>query len=674
MNFNIFKNAVAKQFELMQKHELFRADINKDTLWGTYLGSFPIGTDTIFRKRSEHDCGGCKQFIRGIGDVVAVIDGKLVSIWDIKLPADEPEYQAVTDALSAAVKATKIRDLFLHYERTAGIDKNFEQLVGRMQTWTHLFVNIQSDYVKKSADIPSALAEPRMTHDVLLRALAEIKLDAIDTVLELIAQNTLYRGAEHKFAVEAFRKLKVAYDQLDAEGQALFAWVKAKGQPESVTKIRNTVIGTLLTDLSEERDMDAAIGSYEEKVAPANYKRSTALITKGMIEKAKATLEELGLTSALERRHASINDITINNLKFADRTTRKALLGDVFDELSATTATKASKSLDKIEEVPIERFMAEILPRTTSLEVLLENEHMGNLVSLIAPVNPTAGQLFKWDNNFSWSYNGEFADSIKERVKKAGGNVTGDLCCRLAWDYTDDLDFHMVEPGGGHIYFSNRRQKSPNGGMLDVDANGMDGIRANPVENIFYGNRAQMRDGVYTLQVNNYSRRSDGAGFEAELEFDGQTINMSYSKVLKTRDTIDVCKIKVTKGKFEIIESLPSSKTVKTIWNVPTQTFNKVNAVMLSPNYWDDQQSNGNKHYFFILEGCENDTAARGFFNEFLKPSLNEHRKVFEVVASKMKVGPSSDQLSGVGFSSTQRNTLVCRVKGSFTRTIKVVF
>jgi hypothetical protein len=672
MNFNIFKNAVAKQFERMQKHELFRVQVDKDTLWATYLGAFPAGTDLIFRERTEHDCSGCKQFIRAIGDTVAIIDGKLVSIWDISIP-EEPTYQLVANALAARVKAAKVNDLFLHYERTAGTDKNFEQLVDRMQTWTHFFVNIGSEYVKKNADIPSALAEPRATHDVLLRSLAEIKVDAIDTVLELIAQNSLYRGNEHKFAVESFRKLKVAFDKLDAEGQALFAWVKAKGEPASVTKIRSTVIGTLLTDLSEGKDMDGSVAAFESKVAPANYKRPTALITKGMIEKAKQTLADLGLTSALERRHATIADITINNILFADREARKTITGDVFDELGATAATKV-KALDKIEEVGIDRFLSEILPRAESLEVMLENSHQGNLMSLIAPVDPTSGRLFKWDNNFSWSYAGEFADSIKERVKKAGGNVTGDLCCRLAWDYADDLDFHMLEPGGGHIYFSNRRSKSPCGGMLDVDANGIDGPRDNPVENIFYADRNRMRDGVYTLNVNNYNRRSAGTGFEVELEFDGQVVSMAYAKAMKSGETITVCKVKVKDGKFEIVESLPTSKSVRTIWGVPTNTFNKVKMVMLSPNYWDDQKTNGNKHFFFIMEGCENDTAARGFFNEFLKESLNEHRKVFEVVASKMKVGPSTEQLSGVGFSSTQRNTLVCRVKGSFTRTIKVVF
>ncbi len=49
----------------------------------------------------------------------------------------------------------------------------------------------------------------RSSHDVYARALSEISIDSIDTVLELIAQNSLYRGEEHKFVVTEFRKLKI---------------------------------------------------------------------------------------------------------------------------------------------------------------------------------------------------------------------------------------------------------------------------------------------------------------------------------------------------------------------------------------------------------------------------------------------------------------------------------
>lgn len=684
LDFGIIKTAVAEQFRRLQQpqHQLYRVDVSGDDLWTCYLASFPPGTNPIYRERTDHDCSCCRQFIRTVGNVVAIIDGQMVSVWDAT-PAD-PSYAIVCSALSALVKSKPITGPFLHYEAAVGTDKTFEELdlAGKQEesgldaltvrTWTHFDVNIDRRFIVAKDAIGPKLSEARSQHDVFLRSLREITNDAIDTVLELIAQDSLYRGEEHKAGVVQFRAFKRQFAaRPDELNQDLFAW--NSDISGAVGHMRNTVIGTLLVDLSSGVDLEDAVRSFESKVAPTNYKRPSALITKGMIEQAKAELSELGLISALDRRFARLTDITINNVLWADRATRNAISGDLFDELADSAPVKL-KNLDKVEEVPINRFIAEILPRADSIEVMLENRHAANLVSLIAPVDPTARHLFKWPNSFSWSYTGEVADAIKERVKAAGGSVTGDLCCRLVWSNTDDLDFHMKEPGGYEIYFGNRSDVSPSGGRLDVDMN-VRGETREPVENIFYANQTKMKEGEYCLLVNQYNQReTKDVGFECQIDWHGTVYQFVYSKSVRNHENIIVAKFRYShKNGLEILESLPSTQATRTIWNLSTQTFHRVNTLMLSPNFWDDYAA-GNKHYFFMLEGCLNDGTARGFFNEFLKEDLNPHRKVFEVVASKMKPADSPQQLSGLGFSSTQRANLICRVKGSFTRTIKIVF
>ena len=121
------------------------------------------------------------------------------------------------------------------------------------------------------------------------------------------------------------------------------------------------------------------------------------------------------------------------------------------------------------------------------------------------------------------------------------------------------------------------------------------------------------------------------------------------------------------------LSSSGSNLIKENIWGITTNEFVPVSMVMKSPNHWDDQGS-GNLHTFFILEGCNADEEVRGFYNEFLKPELNEHRKVFEVLGSKLKVKPSESSLSGLGFSETIRNEVIVRVTGKFQRTLKVQF
>lgn len=670
MNFKTFGTAVARQFQKISASPLFQVDIEADLLWQTYLASFPAGTNPTYKTRTEHDCGACRSFVRTVGGVVSIKDGVLSTIWDWL--TFEEGYQSVADAMGQLVRSRPIDNLFLHTEKTAGTGASRQLLEDKsVKTWDHFFVNLPITATEKKDKIGPRLSETRTTHDVMLRSLTEIPIESIDTVLELIAQNSLYRGEENRFALDTFRKLHVQFDQVASEARDLFVWENAQGTPESVARIRNTAIGTLLVDISKGDDLDDAVKAFETKVAPTNYKRPTALVTKAMIARAQETINELGFGSALERRYATIEDITVNNILFADRAARKEM--NVFDQL-AKGLPEQGKKFDKVEEIGIEAFLTSVLPRAQSIEVLVENHHTANLMSLIAPCDPTAKGMFKWPNNFSWSYAGDVADSIKERVKKAGGTVIGDLCCRLAWDYTDDLDFHMQEPGGGHIYWSTKRRLSPCGGILDVDANGGDGIRENPVENIFYANQRTMQEGRYLLAVNNYQRRSAGVGFEVEIEFDGQVHSMAFDKVLKTGETVAVAIIAYSRLQgFKIIESLPTTQATKQVWGLPTQTFHRAKVVMLSPNHWDDRTV-GNKHYFFMLDGCRNEEKARGFYNEFLNESLAEHRKVLEMVGAKMKTDESDRQLSGLGFSSTQRNSVVVRVGGNVTRVVKVLF
>lgn len=43
-------------------------------------------------------------------------------------------------------------------------------------------------------------------------------------------------------------------------------------------------------------------------------------------------------------------------------------------------------NLAKTESIPIDKFISEIVPNVDSIEIMLENRHMNNLVSLIALV------------------------------------------------------------------------------------------------------------------------------------------------------------------------------------------------------------------------------------------------------------------------------------------------
>ncbi|WP_439398783.1 hypothetical protein ACRQ5Q_15355 [Bradyrhizobium sp. PMVTL-01] len=686
MDFHHFRAPVEARFNAMTKLDLFCVEVHGDELWERYLASFPPGSDPIYLKRTQHDCNCCKKFIRDLGGVVAIKDGKLVTIWDVE--CQEPAYQAVADEMSALVKSRAIKEPFLHYEKQVGTEKSRKLVDGKtVETFSHFYAQIPwrpntgKVYFCEGKDIATTLGKARDLRNLFLRGLETLTQDALDTVLELIANKSLYRGEQYEAAIKAFVAKKADFLALsDSREQQLYAWANYDKVHPSVAGIRNTAVGTLLIDLSEGVDLEAAVRKFESSImAPANYKRPTALVSQAMVDKARETIAQLGLLESMERRHARLSDVSIEDVLWADRSARKVMGDDIFDGV-ATKVPASVKSLDKVETIGIEAFLRDILPKAETIEVMLENKHTSNLMSLIAPKHASAKPLFKWGNGFSWTYNGEVADSIKERVKRAGGNITGDLCCRLAWFNNDDLDFHMIEPGKFgrryEIMYTNRRSLSPAGGMLDVDMNGGDGLSPTrtPVENIFYKDRRTMTEGEYTLFVRQFSRRETiDPGFDVEIDWLGEVKTFHYAKAVTGDVMVARMHYSAAKG-IEIIESLPSTQASREVWGLKTQDFHRVSTVMLSPNYWAEGNGTGNKHFFFMLDGARNEDRPRGFFNEFLIDELAPHRKVIEIVGSKAKVETTADQLSGLGFSSTQRNDLLARVKGGINRTVRVTF
>lgn len=679
MEFKMMKRRMIDNFTTaLGANHLFEVELDKDELWNLYLDSFPEGANPIFRERRTYDCSCCRNFIKNIGPTV-FIDDNLDLHTIFEFDTNSSVFQPVMDALDAFIKSKTISDIYLNDSHTVGTDKNRELCPnGTVLTWEHFYLSLPIQCVEKRGLVATKKGRVRDRRNVFKRSLDEISMEALDTVLELITSNTLYKGEEWGDTLRTFRAYKERYDKLPDDKKAIYTWKMSMTAGDVIGKIRNHSIGVLLIDISEGMDLDTAVRRYEKIVAPTNYKRPKAIYTKKMLEDAKKTISDIGYIDSLHRRFATLDDITVNNILFSNRDAAKRISGDIFDEMMNEAAIDP-KRFSRVEEITAEKLVYDILPTAKSLEVLLENKHAQNMVSLIAPTNKDAKTMFKWNNGFGWAYTGNITDSdIRENVKSAGGAVDGDLRFSIQWneDGADncDLDAHCVEPSGYEIYFRTAKKPcfSPTRGQLDVDV-----IRPNgnvAVENITWPDRKIMREGTYVFGVHRYSG-SARKGFRAEIEFNGVIHSFDYNKSMRSDEIVRVADVNLDRnGNFTIKEMLPSNIPTREIWGLKTNSFVPVTVVMYSPNYWDEQQGIGHRHYFFMLKDCVNPEQPNGFYNEFLKHELEQHKRVFEALGSKLAVASADDQLSGLGFSATKRNDLIVKVKGSTERVFKVKF
>ncbi len=648
-DFTRFSRPVAARFTKMSEQELYVADIDPDALWASYLAAFPEGTNPMVKVKTEHDCSTCRRFVKNLGRVVTLNNGRIGTVWEIYDSLPEP-YRTVAAALDAAIRACPIKTIFRSKERTYGQDHNYDPKTN--ERYNHFYGRVADRHF---AAYPGArLAELTSAHQVFSRGLVEIRESDLEAVLDLINSIGLYRGQEHKAAVEGFMALLRKLSSVPDAGwdRVNFTW-EHLSHPHS--RFRNTVIGTLLTDLAEDKDFDQAVKAFEAKVAPTNYKRPTAVITQKMVESAVQTLHELGLSGCTNRRYARLSDISVNDVLFVDNSARGRMKGgDPLTALLADVVKQTPPDLSRATKLSADEFVRNVLPGVKSLEVFVENRHLGNFVSLTGADGPE--RPFKWVNNFAWAYDGDVTDSVKARVKAAGGNVNALLRVSLSWFNTDDLDLHCNTPSGVHIYYGH------GAGVLDVDMNAYGVPVRNPVENLAFNT---LQDGVYEVWVNQYHRReSMDVGFAIEVEFGGAIHQYTHARGVSDMQNVPCLKLHIKDKQLTRIETdLPGGTASQEKWGVKTETLVPATLVCYSPNHWGGSTV-GAKHLIFALQGCKNPGRARGIFNEYLRSDLDKHRKVFEVLGDKTKVAHSEDQVSGVGFTAARGDSVTVLVDG----------
>lgn len=663
---------------------LLEVDYDREEIFRVYLSGFDDPAE-----RQSHCCNCCRSFLRQAGGIVTISPGGTTtadSINTLWSPGDDiPEaYRGAFAKLHEYISSLKIKGPWTCSTNIVGVASNFNEKLGI--THDHFSLRVSGRYVA-NARTPRLNGEIRNGCEVMRRGLEEISIENTDTVLEIIAQGSLYRGTEHKTNLTVWRSLQDGWERLKRLNPSELdldraAWRMAMNTSAAVTRIRNTSIGTLLVDLASGRDLESSLSAYERIVAPINYRRPKAVATVAMIERAKSDLIEAGYAGALRRRKLDSRDLTAAHALFVHRP--KKASGDVFDALAEDVASIGK--INKVEEVTIDKFVSDIVPHAKSMRVFLEREHFGNMVALTGPAEDDSKPLFAWENSFGWSYTGGVADSIKEQVRKAGGRVDNVwMRCSLAWSSFDDLDLHLeaLEIDGMDIrrshgklvvYYGARTSQTLDA-KLDVDMN-VAPTTETPVENIYV--QKQLPAGRYRFRVHCYTRRNSSAlkdGYTVEIEVGGTTFYFGDKRSPSDGQFGQHVEFRVTEDGSVIFREDASQSGAHGLskWGLKSGHWHRLKALTVSPNHWNG--ATGNKHWFFLLDGCVADERVRPFYNEFLHPDLRPHRKVTELLADKIVVDDAEGQeLSGLGFSDTQRRSLCVEVEGKFKSVVKVKF
>lgn len=640
-DFQGFLKAIRKHFQIVAHRPLFKVWIDDQDLFTIFLANLPP------QYQAHYTCNCCRGFINKYGTLVSIDEeGKASSaIWT----QDVPEaFQASVKAMLKVVNSGLVNRVFLSSECSYG-----QSVTG---PWLHMAITPSSSSVYSNLIKTAGQASAEKTQDkgTLTRGLEEFSVETFEKAHVYLKSGGLYRAERYETWAKWALELKKDLAKKPAEIKENLLWLITAKAPEGWCKLRSGMLGTLLEGITAGESLETIKEKWATKMAPEQFQRAQVAPAAGNIAQAEKIIDKLRAAGSLDRRYARLDEI---QLLWKDYKEEPQTEG-VFSHLKAKP-----KKVPAVIEVPTstkitwEKFQRTVLPEARKIEVQVP-ETSSSFMALVTASNPEAPPILQWDNPIlrnpvSWYYQAGIDSEIRQRVVNAGGTYEGvDIRASLMWNNYDDLDLHVITPNRSHIYYANTRA---NDGWLDVDMNAGYGDTREPVENIRWL-KGQAPKGQYVVSVYNFcNRENTNTPFVVEVEVNGDVFH--FEGVCPRKET------HVNKVIFEFDYTPgkkitgPTRKKDKTHWGLTPLSWASVAGISLSPNHWQEGNTNSGKHLFFLIGGCK-DTSnkGRGFFTETLKGEFHSIRSTLEAFTKEQEIqGLEAASACGIGMSEQKK-------------------
>lgn len=166
---------------------------------------------------------------------------------------------------------------------------------------------------------------------------------------------------------------------------------------------------------------------------------------------------------------------------------------------------------------------------------------------------------------------------------------TGQLQVSLSWDQSNDVDLHLTEPNGTHIFYGN--SQSMNGGFLDVDSNAGCSIDNINNENITYPDETSVtvENGEYHVEVDLWSNCgvSNNTSYSVVVHYNGNLVtptsgtNPYYGTLLPSDESYNSNRKSVMKFNINgsAAKGAPAGPYIQSMPKVVKFKFDKTNKV-----------------------------------------------------------------------------------------------
>lgn len=407
-----FRRAIQARFEkVLQDHGgvLFTTDAN-DKLFPIYLSMFPDGVE-----RQYHTCNACRHFFERFGGLVAINEkGEIIpALWD---GADAPEFcRESIGAMAKYVRRAKVTGVFYSSAKLYGTPVTGE--------WTHYAVTPPAGFVYRETikTASQAMAEKLEDRKNVLTALAEFGPVHVETAVNILKTEALYRSEKLLGAAQWLWDLHVIRDQHKGNAQHNLIWKAIALAPAGFCHPRSGMIGTLLEDIVAGLGFDEIKRRFDEKMHPLRYQRPQAAPSAGNIAQAEKVVEQMGISNSLKRRFARLDEV---EAIWEPKVQAPKNAGGVFGHLVPKGQQAGSPLVIPPTTITWEKFQRTVMPEAEEIEFYVPRG-VEAYTALVTAVDPEAPPILQWDsatarNPVSWYVYTD--DSLPSSWNLSGGD------------------------------------------------------------------------------------------------------------------------------------------------------------------------------------------------------------------------------------------------------------
>lgn len=360
---------------------------NAEGLWDLFINNI----DEAYRQ--HYTCNCCRQFITRFGNLVFLDEeGRKVSaIWSDEAP------ELFKDSLAAvrkAVEKAEVNGIFVTDKRVLGTPHT--------GAWTHFAVTLPYELVTPSHKLYTPyqiMCDYNTDFQSACNALNDFDMTIAETAVEILKSDVLFRSEKFLGIAQWFYALHKERARFkDERRKRNIVWAAVATAPKGFSRIKSSVIGTLLEDIRDGYEFNVIKSRFEEKVAPENYQRPQAAPSSGNVKRAEEIFAKLGIGTALERRFARLEEL--NLLWKPKEEEKKVVKNSLFGHIETKDAKK-ELSRPKMDlpttTITWDKFNRTVLPEADKIELFVERISpffSGILTAKYEDAKP----IIKWDS------------------------------------------------------------------------------------------------------------------------------------------------------------------------------------------------------------------------------------------------------------------------------------